>query len=83
MKTKDLKTNVQGVTADGIWNGRQLTERLDWADGTQAEREYVDSYDIPEEKITSLKLALFAATCLIIMGLVVLGVWLIGLITTN
>ena len=47
------------------------------------EQEYVDSYDIPDEKETSLKLALFAATCLIIMGLVVLGVWLIGLITTN
>lgn len=83
MKTKDLKTNVQGVTADGIWNGRQLTERLDWADGTQAEQEYVDSYGIQEERVTSLRIAVFAAVCLIIMGLVVFGVYLIGLITTN
>ena len=47
------------------------------------EQEYVDSYDIQEEKVTSLKLALFAATCLIVMGLVVLGVFLVELINAN
>lgn len=47
------------------------------------EQEYVDSYDIPDEKGTSLKLALFAVTCLIVMGLVVFGVYLVGLINSN
>ena len=47
------------------------------------EQEYVDSYGIQEERVTSLRIAVFAAVCLIILGLVVLGVWLVGLINAN
>ena len=47
------------------------------------EQEYVDSYGIQEERITSLRIAVFAAVCLTILGIVGLGTWLVGLISVN
>ena len=47
------------------------------------EQDYVDSYGIQEERVTSLRIAVFSAVCLIILGLVVLGVFLVGLINAN
>lgn len=44
------------------------------------EREYLENYDIPEERVTSLKLALIGMLGTIICGLVALGVWLVGII---
>lgn len=44
------------------------------------EREYLESYEIPEERETSLKLAVIGLLGTIICGLVALGVWLVGII---
>lgn len=44
------------------------------------EREYLEIYEIPEERVTSLKLALIGMLGTIICGLVALVVWLVGII---